>query len=454
MNLILPIEIKKRELEAKILLGLTAAESGFDVLLGEKGDVNWVASDLRNLGGIILHKDISPVKKRNKFLKKVIQNGFVNSVQDEESGLLEKDYNDFALKRFSFENADLTHYIFCWGKRDFNYFQDIFKNSLIQPRLTGSPRVDLWRKNFDRYYHVGKSNDYILIVSNFGHALGRDRFSEKLTRAAFKDIKDNISYGRHVLRYQSFQAKTVEKLILFILDLNDRMDGYEIIIRPHPIDDPGAWVQIFNGYKKIRIVSDGPLTPLVRNAKALVHNGCTTGLEAFVSEVPSYSFCPYGSWKDTEYADRFSVKIKNVDEFISSFNQLGAYEVKIHNERPGLMNMFNERVFINEDQFAADIIVDEFKKGYVSTFDVRLQEKLNKIRYVNWKRYLIKKLRDLILNTLGRGGADMSFKYPEHSFEEVKKIADGLSSTLNRFEEIGLFNAGPKSVMIVSKNKN
>ena len=40
MNLYLPVEVKDRELYAKLLLAKYAAENGFNVILGKKNDVN------------------------------------------------------------------------------------------------------------------------------------------------------------------------------------------------------------------------------------------------------------------------------------------------------------------------------------------------------------------------------------------------------------------------------
>ena len=49
----------------------------------------------------------------------------------------------------------------------------------------------------------------------------------------------------------------------------------------------------FEGYKNVHVVNDGPITPWVNNSFAVLHNGCTTSIEASISGKPVITFIPF-----------------------------------------------------------------------------------------------------------------------------------------------------------------
>ena len=60
MNIYIPVEIKVREFEGRLLLALAAAERGHEVLLGQKQDVELLLQQDLVKPGILHHKSILP----------------------------------------------------------------------------------------------------------------------------------------------------------------------------------------------------------------------------------------------------------------------------------------------------------------------------------------------------------------------------------------------------------
>jgi len=88
MNIYLPVEIKSRELEGKLLLSLTAAERGHMVILGEKSHTRGLAAKGVLPPGILHNKSLTPSEKALKLLDNLKNQNHIITCQDEEGGLI------------------------------------------------------------------------------------------------------------------------------------------------------------------------------------------------------------------------------------------------------------------------------------------------------------------------------------------------------------------------------
>ncbi len=65
-----------------------------------------------------------------------------------------------------------------------------------------------------------------------------------------------------------------------------------IVVRPHPTENHEAYKKIAARCKHVQVTNDGNVVPWLLAAKVLVHNGCTTGVEAYVMRVPVITYRP------------------------------------------------------------------------------------------------------------------------------------------------------------------
>ena len=113
MNLYIHIEILEREFLSKLLIGMETASRGIKTYMGRLE--SYLMRDFF-VPGIILHKSITPSRKRIKELEEYKKRNFVVTSLDEEVGLVNLDNNFNYLKmRYSNESIDLTDKIFTWG---------------------------------------------------------------------------------------------------------------------------------------------------------------------------------------------------------------------------------------------------------------------------------------------------------------------------------------------------
>jgi hypothetical protein len=67
---------------------------------------------------------------------------------------------------------------------------------------------------------------------------------------------------------------------------------FSIVVRPHPTEAQDVYRRIAEDHDRIHVTNEGNVVSWLLAAKALVHNGCTTGVEAFVMRIPAISFRP------------------------------------------------------------------------------------------------------------------------------------------------------------------
>lgn len=78
-----------------------------------------------------------------------------------------------------------------------------------------------------------------------------------------------------------------------MIDLSIRLakNGQKVIVRPHPSENIEIWKKYTKNYsKKIKIIRSGNVLSWILAAKLLIHNGCTTAIEALFLKKKDYFF--------------------------------------------------------------------------------------------------------------------------------------------------------------------
>ena len=67
---------------------------------------------------------------------------------------------------------------------------------------------------------------------------------------------------------------------------------YTIVVRPHPVEKHAPWEAIASRHPRLVVEQTGNVLSWLLAARALVHNGCTTGVEAYALGVPAMAYEP------------------------------------------------------------------------------------------------------------------------------------------------------------------
>ena len=192
---------------------------------------------------------------------------------------------------------------FTWGSKQAELIKEV--SSSINTVETGNPRVDLLRPELIEIYKTRadlikeKYGNYILFVSNFGT---NNNFYSKESDIPIVDLliderrrQGLINNAEEVQEFKSFnenRQKVFEKIIDLLNNLSLRFPDLNIIVRPHPSENHDNWKYLMKDYPNVHIVYEGELTPWIISAKAVIHNSCTTGVEAALLNLKSIAYSP------------------------------------------------------------------------------------------------------------------------------------------------------------------
>jgi hypothetical protein len=75
-----------------------------------------------------------------------------------------------------------------------------------------------------------------------------------------------------------------------IPQLDQAFPDYNIVVRPHPTESQEVYRRLAAGCQRVKVTNEGNVVPWLMATRALIHNGCTTGVEAYTMRVPAISY--------------------------------------------------------------------------------------------------------------------------------------------------------------------
>ncbi len=368
LPLLIPVENQVRELDPKLLLAVAATKAGFCSYIGYRTEMDIVISKLPR--SIYLAKSFT--QRSDKMFRILSKLGHIICAWDEEA-LVHYPPDIYFTRRLS-ENA-LRHvsHLFAWGKDNENLFREFpqFPDQL-PIHLVGNPRLDLLRKEFGEFYQNEISRirqqhgQFILINTNFGNVNAHLPYLNLFTD---KDEQGNyLTMGRGATgmnrEYAEGRAKFKQTIFdhfkLLIPQLSETFGELEIIIRPHPVENKRPYEELASQHKNIKVVQRGNVIPWLRAAKAIVHSGCTTGIEAYLSERPAVSYAPLADKRfgyDAQLPDQLSYGCVTAAEVVATIENI------IAGQQPALTSTaLKDYVDFHQDTLCCTKIIEILQK--------------------------------------------------------------------------------------------
>lgn len=360
MNIYIPIEVKARELEGRSLLAFEAASRGHHVIIGGKEDTLALAENGILKPGIVYNKSITIGQLES--LMKIKANGHINTSQDEEHGLLDKNYNIFIKRRFPADTIELADKLYCWGSFDYESLSSHFKDAKHKFVITGSPRVDLWRSELNAFFEQPPIKNYVLIASNFGSSLNMWRYWQ-LYQVKKRWSGNNEPDQRLLFESWAYQLRLLGEFVTMIKTLAVAVPDIQFVVRPHPVENIEGWSSFLdNAPQNVHVLREGSISGWIRNAIAVVHNGCTSALESCVSKVPVIAYRPLPSSYEREVPNMLGAEAFSPDELKMYLNNIlnKKADNKQHNFNRNY-HLVEERLASLQGEFAFRKIVDDWE---------------------------------------------------------------------------------------------
>jgi surface carbohydrate biosynthesis protein len=296
--LLIPVENQVRELDPKLLLACVAARRGFSSVIGSRREMEMRIDSFPR--SIYLSKSMTV--RSLLFFWVAAKFGHDIITWDEEA-LVHLPPDIYFSRRLHPAAIRYVTHLFAWGEENAELWRQYPHLPTGTPiHVTGNPRSDMLRPELHAYYadeidgirrEFGK---FILVNTNFNHvnAFGPDMNLFKPVKTPGKTPK----FGRAARGMSREYAEGLRdhKLAVFhdfqhlIPELEKNFPDHTIVVRPHPTESHEVYRTIAAGCRRVRVTNDGNVVPWLLCAKALIHNGCTTGVEAFELGVPAVSY--------------------------------------------------------------------------------------------------------------------------------------------------------------------
>ena len=362
MNIYLHVEISSRELDSKLLLATLAASRGHDVIVSDLAGILKGINKGLLAAGIFHTKSLTPSKDKINRHKKMIDKGFKVTSIDEEGNLNEEGYHSFAKQRYSDQTIDQSSAVFGWGSEDVDTLKEVYSKYKNKIFKTGSPRADLWQNKFIDYWNTPSSlpnKPYLLVASNLGYANNVKTFKEliKFENEIGRFDRDPNLLKKRINETGEDYVKIYE-YIQAIKFLSENNKGYEIILRPHPSEDIETWEIFLKDTPHVRVIRDGPINAWVHNSFAVMHNSCTTALEATVSKKPVITYIPFEQKYASQLANKIGHRVETLDQLLSKVNNI--FENRENNNQSefskSLPDILLNKLYLDEELAAEKMI--------------------------------------------------------------------------------------------------
>ncbi|HUO88354.1 MAG TPA: surface carbohydrate biosynthesis protein [Rhizomicrobium sp.] len=285
----LPVLTKARELDSRILFAAVLARRGYRVLLGGREAINAAAAASRD--GLYVCPLLAP--QDGELLARLRAQGHA-IIGWHEEGLVYPDPQWYFRNRLSGETASRSDAIAMWGRRSAGDLARAWPELRVPVLPLGNPRIDVLREPFRQIYTAEAARlrerfgPYVLVNTNFdlvNHIDGPDWLIESLRRRRWHEP---ATYLPTLERWWEFRRATFEAFLAGIPELHAALPETTIVIRPHPSESAAPWRALESRHERVVVAEPASaVAPWILGAAAVLHNSCTTAVEAFLLDRPA-----------------------------------------------------------------------------------------------------------------------------------------------------------------------
>ncbi len=296
--LLIPVENQAREQDPKLLLAAVAATRGFSSVFGSRREMEFNIDQFPR--SIYLSKSMTV---RSLLFFQVAHRFDVEIVSWDEEALVHLPPETYFSRRLDPKAIKYISHLFAWGDENarlWRRYPPLPKDMPIH--VTGNPRSDLLRPELQPFYRKEVEEfkeaygDFILVNTNFNHvnAFGPDMNLFKPSvgparRQRFGRAARGMSrtYAEGLRDHKNAVFEDFKRLIP---QLGQAFPVNRIVVRPHPTENHNVYRDIATRCRRVHVTNEKSVVPWLLAAKAVIHNGCTTGVEAYLVGTPALSY--------------------------------------------------------------------------------------------------------------------------------------------------------------------
>ena len=357
------IEVKARELLSKLFFIGNNINKDFTFFIGDKLAIKRAINLFGK--GIYFYKSINKNDTKHITTIKNKENIYVSL--DEEGGYVQSNYNyldAFLQYRSSLKNVSLVDRIYTWGDFDFKVWRKKYRNHKKKIIRTGSPRLDLWRK--DVYPKIFKEDIkqlkekyglFFFIPSTF-YSSNSDLSMALSNEKKVKKNETSISLKKRI-EAKKYTYYLFKVFVSLIKKLSRDFPGHKILIKPHPTENLDNWKKKFNlnKYNNIVFENNYDLTAYIAASDCVIFNSSTAGIQSVIMEKKNIVF--NGSKKDKSFRNFPNLCAKQINNYSLLKQELKKEFRPKQNQK--YLKKIKSRIYITKET-CSKIIFNDIKK--------------------------------------------------------------------------------------------
>lgn len=356
----LPIETKARELLGKVLLAAKAVERGWIVIIGEMEEVQKTL--FRHPPGAYVEISIPENKAERLNTYQASGHRTVNLCEENIVYIDGKDYCDRKMGTKALAAIDLS---FTSGKRNDKDVRQHRPEGEHKFRMVGNPRFDTLLPELRMVYAPAaeairqRFGRFLLVNTNFAYVNNRLKpgfdYLSLLRRRGMIADEAHADFKRREITRKGAQFEEFKVMLAQVV----RAGAFErVVLRPHPSENHDFWREWAKPHD-VAVCYEGNANAWILAADAILHPGCTTGIESLLLDRPVATFVPDPGNEFLNQADEISMHVAGAQSFLEYTAQFQGIEKAGLREYLSAQRAITKNYIRNvEAPLSSDCIVD------------------------------------------------------------------------------------------------
>lgn len=336
IDLLFPVETTSRELDFRLFLAAYCVAPDIRIFIGHWEAIYRLSQSIYN--GIYVGKNIFihlfPGGERQLDRYHAIKNnGFRLVHLDEEGGVMKGDkarWKSWLSAKLDPAALEPDDFVCTWGRWQRDYYRSLEPACAPNICVTGHPRFDLYKPHLQSYFAADAKSlqerlgDFVLINTNFAWANNRSGIARPFSAGWNFQTADVSRFVDHVEEWGN-NSLILTHFVKLVARLSTERPDLQFVLRPHPSENIDFYRAIFNGVKNVHVLHEGSVGAWLLACRALVHDGCTTAIEAHFAGTPIITYKPVVDPRyDLLLPNLFGEKCFTAEDVLSALDKTSA----------------------------------------------------------------------------------------------------------------------------------